>query len=192
MWIYRRMLKISYQQHISNDDILVGLNVRPQLMKMIKERKCRYFGHIVRGERCEYQRLLLEGTVGGKKGREDHGTLASATSETGWELTMLLRFEKAQDHDQWRSMVAKVPDGYGTRDWLIEMVHNDPYILLHFRVHYVLQTGAKSGVRSFICNSTLLHSGETITIACSITPLPPRIYFTSENSIWRSAKPKPL
>ena len=25
MWIYRRMLKI-YQQHISNEDILVGLN----------------------------------------------------------------------------------------------------------------------------------------------------------------------
>ena len=40
-----------------------------------------------------------------------------------------------------------------------------------------------------------LHSfaaGETTTIACSITPLPPWIYFTSENSIWRSAKPKPL
>ena len=89
MWIYRRMLKISYQQHISNEDILVGLNVRPQLMKMIKERKCRYFGHIVRGERYEYQRLLLEGTVDGKK--EDQGTLGSATSETGWELTMLLR-----------------------------------------------------------------------------------------------------
>ena len=33
---------------------------------------------------------------------------------------------------------------------------------------------------------------ETTTIACSITPLPPWIYFTSENSIWRSAKPKPL
>ena len=39
------------------------------LMEMIKERKCRYFGHIVRGERYEYQRLLLEGTVHGKRGR---------------------------------------------------------------------------------------------------------------------------
>ena len=49
----RRMLKISYQQHISNEDILVGLNLRPQLMKMITKRKCRYFGHIVRRERYE-------------------------------------------------------------------------------------------------------------------------------------------
>ena len=54
IWIYRRMLKISYQQHISNEDILVDLNVRPQLMKMIKERKSRYFWHIVRGGRYEY------------------------------------------------------------------------------------------------------------------------------------------
>ena len=36
-------------------------------MKMIKESKSRYFGHIVRGERYEYQRLLLEGTVDGKR-----------------------------------------------------------------------------------------------------------------------------
>ena len=37
MWLHRRMLKI-YKQHIniSKEDILVGLNVRPQLMKMIK------------------------------------------------------------------------------------------------------------------------------------------------------------
>ena len=27
---------------------------------------------------------------------------------------------KAQDLDQWWSMVSKVPDGYVTRDWLIE------------------------------------------------------------------------
>ena len=32
MWIYRRMFKI-YQQHISNESILVGLNVGPQLKK---------------------------------------------------------------------------------------------------------------------------------------------------------------
>ena len=29
MWIYRRMFKISYQQLISNESILVGLNVKP-------------------------------------------------------------------------------------------------------------------------------------------------------------------
>ena len=132
---------------ISNESILVGLNVKPQVMKMINERKCRYLGHIVRGERYEYQCLLLEGTVDGKRGRgrprntltplpppkkkwpnptrsqdnprviikspkiwpiwtsppsthththtHTHEKKSLATGlETGWELTMLLRFER--------------------------------------------------------------------------------------------------
>ena len=56
MWICRRMLKISYKQHTSN----VGLNVRPQLMKMIKERKCRFFWPYSKGERYENQ-LIARG-----------------------------------------------------------------------------------------------------------------------------------
>ena len=44
MYIYRRMLKISHQQHVSNESILVGLNVKPQLMKMIKEESAGILG----------------------------------------------------------------------------------------------------------------------------------------------------
>ena len=113
MWIYTRMLKISYQQHISNEDILVGLTVRPQLMKMIKEIKCRYFVHIVRGERYEYQRLLLECTVDGKR-RRGRPRFSNIRDWMGIDYATVVR--KAQDHDQWQSMVSKVPDGYGTRD----------------------------------------------------------------------------
>ena len=89
------MLKISYRQRVSNDDILIGLNVRPQLMKMIKERKCRYFGHIVRGERYKYQRLLLEGIVDGKRGaRKTKEHLVQQHQGLDGNLTMLLRFER--------------------------------------------------------------------------------------------------
>ena len=116
MWIYRRMLKISYQQHISNESILVGLNVKPQLMKMVKERKCRYFGHIVRGEIYEYQRLLLEGTVDGKRGRGRPRNTWFSNIRDWMGIDYATAVRKAQDRDQWRSMVSKVPDGYGTRD----------------------------------------------------------------------------
>ena len=116
MWIYRRMLKISYQQHISNESILVGLNVKPQLMKMVKERKCKYFGHIVRGERYEYQRLLLEGTVDGKRGRGRPRNTWFSNIRDWMGIDYATAVRKAQDRDQWRSMVSKVPDGYGTRD----------------------------------------------------------------------------
>ena len=43
---------------------------------------------------------------------------------------------------------------------------------------------------SFKRMCTLLCSRETITMACSITPLQPWIYFTTESSIWSFAKLK--
>ena len=119
-WIYGRMLKISFQQHISNEDILVGLNVRPQLMKMIKERRCRYLGHIVRRERYEYPRLLLEGTFDGKRGRGRPRNTWFNNIRDWMGTDYATTVPKAQDRNQWRSMVSKVPDGYGTRDCLID------------------------------------------------------------------------
>ena len=93
------MLKISYQQQISNESILVGLHVRPQLMKRIKERKCRYFGHIVREERYEYQRLLLEGTVDGKRGREGPRNTWFSNIRDWMGIDYATAVRKAQDRD---------------------------------------------------------------------------------------------
>ena len=127
-WFFcRRMLKISYQRHISNEDILVGLNLRPQLMKMTTKRKCRYFGHIVRRERYEYQRLLLEGTVDSKRGRGRPNTWFSNIRD--WMHATAV--QKVQDWDQWRSMVSKVPDGYGTRDCKECELFKDYCCLIH-------------------------------------------------------------
>ena len=118
MWIYRRLLKISYMQHISYEDILVGLNVRPQLLQMIKERNCRYFGHILKGERYEYQHLLLEGKVDGTRGRGRPWNTWFRNIRDWVEIDYATSARKSQDLNQWWPMVSKVPDGYGTRDWL--------------------------------------------------------------------------
>ena len=83
---------------------------------MIKERKCRCFGHIVRGERYEYQRLLLEGTVDGKRGRGRPRKTWFSNIRDWMGIDYATAVRKAQDRDQWRPMVYKVPDGYGTRD----------------------------------------------------------------------------
>nr|CAH7758272.1 unnamed protein product [Callosobruchus chinensis] len=50
MWTLRRMLKISWTEHVRNDDVLrmAGLEDR-ELFKHIKKRKISYLGHIIRG-----------------------------------------------------------------------------------------------------------------------------------------------
>ena len=85
-------------------------------MKMIKERKCRYFGHIVKEERYEYQRLLLEGKVEGKRGRGRPRNTWFSNIRDWMGIDYATAVRKAKDLDQWRSMVSKVPDGYLTRD----------------------------------------------------------------------------
>nr|CAH7714379.1 unnamed protein product [Callosobruchus chinensis] len=62
MWTLRRMLKISWTEHVRKDDVLrmAGLEDR-ELFEHIKKRKISYLGHIIRGERYEFQRLILQG-----------------------------------------------------------------------------------------------------------------------------------
>ena len=62
--------------------------------------------------------------------------------------------------------------------------------VLHFHVQY-----ANCAINICYCYLNVLGAdytpsqwGNYTTIACSITPLPPWIYFTSENSIWRLCK----
>ncbi|KAG1683509.1 Serine/threonine-protein kinase MRCK alpha [Nymphon striatum] len=68
MWIHRRMLKISYTEHRTNEFILRKIEAKRSLMNTIKKRKCTYFGHIMRKE-DGLQRLLLEGKIHGRRGR---------------------------------------------------------------------------------------------------------------------------
>ena len=66
MWSYRRMLKISWTDKITNETVLQMIkNKSTQLENMIKCRKLRYFGHLTR--RNNISRLLLEGQINGRR-----------------------------------------------------------------------------------------------------------------------------
>nr|CAH7753717.1 unnamed protein product [Callosobruchus chinensis] len=70
MWTLRRMLKISWTEHVRNDDVLrmAGLEDR-ELFEHIKKRKISYLGHIIRRGRYEFQRLILQRKIeGGRRG----------------------------------------------------------------------------------------------------------------------------
>ena len=85
-------------------------------MKMMKEGKCRYSGHILRRERHEYQRLLLEGKVDSKRRRGRPINTWFSNIRDLMEIDYVTVALKSLDGDQWRSMVSKVLDGYGTLD----------------------------------------------------------------------------
>lgn len=67
MYIYRRMLRISWIQRITNNNVLQRMGKQKELLNTIKERKLQYLGHVMRGERYELLRLIIEGKVQGKR-----------------------------------------------------------------------------------------------------------------------------
>ena len=108
MWIYRRMMRISYKDHVSNESILDTLNEKPKLMKMIKERKCKYFGHMLRGEGHKYQRLLLEGQVSSKRGRGRPRNTWFKDIGRWIRMNFVTAASIAQNRVKWRTMVSEV------------------------------------------------------------------------------------
>ena len=67
MWIYRRKLKISWTDKMSNKEVLRRANANRQLMKTIQQRSLQFFGHLV--QRNNIHQVLIEGKINGKRGR---------------------------------------------------------------------------------------------------------------------------
>ena len=68
MKCYRKVLRISWTQRRSNADIRKDLNIEEDwLLKTIKKRKLKYFGHIKIHN--DLERLIMEGKVPGKRER---------------------------------------------------------------------------------------------------------------------------
>jgi Reverse transcriptase (RNA-dependent DNA polymerase) len=66
-WIYRRLLRISWIDKISNKKVLELMNKELDLTFSIKKRKLEYLGHITRGEKYRLLQLIIEGKIQGKR-----------------------------------------------------------------------------------------------------------------------------
>ena len=48
-WCYRRILKISWNDYVSNEEVLLKINIeKPELLQSVIKREIRYLGHILR------------------------------------------------------------------------------------------------------------------------------------------------
>ena len=106
MWALRRMLRISWTRHVTNEEVLRLADTKRSLFQTVKQRKLSFFGHIMRHD--SLQRNLLEGMVEGKRGR--------GRPRLQWSDNILqwagLNFEQckrmAQNRKRWRSVTGNV------------------------------------------------------------------------------------
>ena len=66
-WCYRRMLKKSWKDKVTNENVLDRIETKLHFMKVMKKRKLEYSGHVLRGSSGNTHFISLEGKVSGKR-----------------------------------------------------------------------------------------------------------------------------
>ena len=80
MWIYRRMLPVSWTEHRTDESLLLELNATRQLLGFVVRRKLSYFGYTMRDGGCELVKCVIQGKVSGKRRRGRPKTSYCVTS----------------------------------------------------------------------------------------------------------------
>ena len=106
MWIYRRLLKISYKDRVTNEEVLSRVGEKRWLLKKVKQRKVAYFGHLIRAR--GYQRLLLEGKVEGVRRRGAPRNMWTRDIIKWTKLNYVECVRCADDRRKWRAMIANL------------------------------------------------------------------------------------
>ena len=113
MWFYRRMLRVSWMDKLSNQTMLERAETHETLVTTITKRQMSFFGHVCRKEKLEY--LVSTGKFEGKRarGRQRQGSVASMKRrmEQSWTENKIIQSTK--DRDIWTTMIVNV-GGHGT------------------------------------------------------------------------------
>ena len=121
MRCYRRLLNISYKDHVTNEEvrnrIQDAIGVHDDLLTMVKEKKLWWYGHISRSSGMA--KTILQGGGGQWKeqeGEEDRKTDGKITSRNGRELGLEIPWGQrmgfgdslrvAEDREGWKGIVA--------------------------------------------------------------------------------------
>ena len=110
MWFYRRMLRISWTDRITNEEVLRRIGMQRTLVKEIRKRQMNFLGHILRKEKIEH--LCLTGKIEGRRarGRQRKKYLDSILEDIGENLTANQLIQLARDRLRWRQVIANVQD----------------------------------------------------------------------------------
>ena len=107
MRCYRRLLNISYKDHVTNEKVRKRIQnqlVHDDLLTMVKKRKLRWYGHISRSSGMA--KTILQGTV---KGARMLGRQKKRWEDNIKEWTVMVlgdSLRAAEDREGWKGIVA--------------------------------------------------------------------------------------
>ncbi|GFO15679.1 eukaryotic translation initiation factor 3 subunit f [Plakobranchus ocellatus] len=109
MRCYRRQLGISYEDHITNEEVsrrienAIGPHI--DLLTIVRQRKLKWYGHTTRSPGLA--KTIMQGTVNGgrRRGGQKKRWEDNIREWTGLELRNTLR--KAEDREKWKAVVRR-------------------------------------------------------------------------------------
>ena len=110
MWVYRRVLKISWtEERITNDcneEVLRRMGTDREIVRQFKTRKLQYLGHLIRHNSTQLQ--LIEGKIEGRRsrGRPRNTWTTDITTTKGLKYYQLKR--AAEDRKRWHGLVVNL------------------------------------------------------------------------------------
>jgi len=115
MWFIRRMLRISWKEKRTNEEVLAIAGIKRTLIEAIRSRQMRFLGHIYRKRGLEH--LSLTGKIDGKKsrGRQRMKYVENINNwATGKSVDNINFLRAADDRMRWRTMITDVCSRQGT------------------------------------------------------------------------------
>ena len=116
MWCWRRMEKISWTDHVRNEEELLRVNEQRNILHEIRKRKANWIGHILR-RNCLVKQII-EGKIKGqievtrRRGRRRKKLLGDLKGRRGYCKLK----EEALDRTMWRNCFGR---GFGPVVWQI-------------------------------------------------------------------------
>ena len=109
MRCYRKILRISYKDHVTNEEVRAkikqAIGSHKDLLTMVKRRELQWYGHVSRSQ--SLAKTILQGTVKGgrRQGRQRKRWEDNIREWTGLEFG---KSQKAvENREKWRKLVAK-------------------------------------------------------------------------------------
>ena len=109
MWIFKRLLRVSYKDRVTNEEVLRTLGVERRLLSQIRTHKLSYFGHIAIYD--SLQKTVLTGRIDGRRGRGRRRCqwYDDIKKWTGNQLYTNIKL--AQDRVTWRIVASRHQNG---------------------------------------------------------------------------------
>lgn len=108
-WCYRRMLRISWRERTTNDEVFRRVGEGRSLMKQLKQRRAKFLGHLLR--RDSLAKRVIEGQIEGRnrRGRPRLEYIKQIVCDMGCQSYVELK-RKAERREEWRA-AANQPEG---------------------------------------------------------------------------------